>query len=345
MLLSKLTVPATLLVLGATVTVAEKPFVTLDELLDSAGFSEQARDKIHQGEVVSEGLDDELTDTHLGVAVAVHIDVPPMELLDYLRKARDHREDPDLLGFGDIDENDLDGSFAAVEFTADEGDEIRKLLAAEPGAEFNFSTDEYSRFAELRERFSPKGCPEDPACVDAVMSAYRAILRGRFETYRKQGVEGLAAYARADGETTEPSSELQAVAKASILKTRRPEIYEAVYGYPEGNQELVTHTFQWFKVKSQDRPNFILSHRIELLEPPAAYELMRQFYSTSSFNCSVASSGLFPIEDRTFFFFYNRTFTDQVTGFMAGTRKKMGGKMMAKSIREDLLRLQQNLDE
>lgn len=30
---------------------------------------------------------------------------------------------------------------------------------------------------------------------------------------------------------------------------------------------------------------------------------------------------------------------------MAGTGKKMGGKMMAKSIRDDLLRLQENLEE
>ena len=333
------------LVLTATATPAEKPLVTLDELLDTAGFSEEDREKIHRGEIVSEGLDDDLTDTHLGVALAAHIAVPPGELLEYLREADDHREDPDLLGFGDIDENDLDESFAAIEFTANEGDEIRRMLAAEPGADFNFSTEEYARFAELRERFSPKDCPDDPACVDALMSTYRSILRGRFEAYRKRGVNGLAPYARGDSESSDPSRELQAVAKASILGKRRPDLYETVYGYPNGNQELVTHTFQWFKVVSQDRPNFILSHRMELVEPEAKYELMRQFYSTSSFNCSIASSGLFPIEDKTFFFFYNRTFTDQVTGFMAGTRKKMGGKMMAKSIRDDLLRLQENLED
>ena len=46
MILSKLTLATTTIVLAATATPAEKPLVTLDELLDAAGFSEEDREKI-----------------------------------------------------------------------------------------------------------------------------------------------------------------------------------------------------------------------------------------------------------------------------------------------------------
>jgi len=341
------TVPAILFALTAVSTVApaEKPIATLDEVLDRYEFDDEDREKIQRGEVVSHGLDDEVTDSYLGVIVAVLVPLSPDELIEYLGASKDHREDPDLLAYGSIDPASIEQSLSKIEFTRDEAEEIRKLLAAEPGSEFNLGTDDLARFAELRKRFSPKDCPDDPTCVDAVTSAFRGIMRARVEAYLKEGVAGIEPYAREDGERSRPQEELDALAETAIyLKERRPDLFEAYFEYPRGNQESIEHTFQWFKIMSQDRPNFLLSHRMEQIQSPVAFETMRNFYASHSFNCSTATTALFPVGDRTFFIFLNRSFTDQVTGFMSGTRKKMGTKIMGKHLRADLERLQESLE-
>ncbi|PYQ10125.1 MAG: hypothetical protein DMH00_11785 [Acidobacteria bacterium] len=52
------------------------------------------------------------------------------------------------------------------------------------------------------------------------------------------------------------------------------------------------------------------------------------------------AAGLVPADGKTLVFYLNRTSTDQVAGFMTGTRHSMGRKIMEKEVRkhfEDVL--------
>ena len=108
-----------LLLAAVTPAAAQEPIVTLQQVLELTGFEEADRKRVLEGEIVSRGLEDELTDTDLGVALAAYIGIPPDRLLDYMRTAGDRRQDPHLSASGTIDENDLDGSFAAIGFAPD----------------------------------------------------------------------------------------------------------------------------------------------------------------------------------------------------------------------------------
>ncbi len=66
-------------------------------------------------------------------------------------------------------------------------------------------------------------------------------------------------------------------------------------------------------------------------------ESFRQFYVGQSYNSLQILIGLFPAGDKTTMFYLNRTSTDQVAGFLSGTRRSIGRKLMEKAIREQFV--------
>ena len=326
--------PLALIALGTPGAGAQSPVVTKEEVFDLLRFDPAQREQVLQGEIVSREFE-ELSDKELAVSVAMLLSVPADRVLESVRSGKILERDRKLLAHGVIGGDPIDdGDFAAVEFTAQESSEVGALLQAQPGSKFNLSAEELARFADLRKRFSPGSCGAGTECAAGVTSEYRRVLRERAAAYRAQGVAGIAPYAREDGKTSEPGQELRTAAAAmKLLSQRLPEVHRAFADYPKGNQGLFEHRFVWFKHNVQDRPTFVLSHRALHVEPPLAFLAERQFYVGQSYNSLQIVVGLFPLDGKTLVFYLNRTSTDQVAGFMTGTRHSMGRKIMAKEIR------------
>ncbi len=100
------------------------------------------------------------------------------------------------------------------------------------------------------------------------------------------------------------------------------------------DQSKLKSSFVWLKQDVQDRPTFVLAHRLLFEEEGLVLRAERHFYVGQSYNSLQILIALFPAGDKTTMFYLNRTSTDQVAGFMSGTRHSMGRMFMEKAIRK-----------
>jgi hypothetical protein len=113
-----------------------------------------------------------------------------------------------------------------------------------------------------------------------------------------------------------------------------PELYQAFLAYPNQSVADVEHRFFWTEQVADDRPVYILTHRMAQQRPDVLVVLSRDFYVSHSFNASQGAAGALPVEDGVMIFYGNRTSSDQVAGFMSGMRHEIGRGMMRDSLVE-----------
>jgi hypothetical protein len=270
--------------------------------------------------------------------VAVLTPATVSELMDYLRSDKALEIDRDTLAHTSIPlgtAGEIDAAaFAKVGFDSSEAREVRDLYEVEPGSRFNLSEPESQRFAALRREFQSKDCEKDPRCADVVVSTLRQVLQDRLAAYLDRGLAGIAPYARRGGQQTDPAGELRrATMAAQPLAREYPQIFAAFLDYPKGDQSSMENRFLLLKQTVQDRPTFILSHRVSCLVGGIALAAERQIYVGHSYNSLQILLGLIPMEGKTLVIYLNRTSSDQVAGAMTKTRHSVGRKMMERDIR------------
>lgn len=329
-----------LLIAGLTLAAAPaEPATPSDRIIQSLGFTPEEQDDLMQGRIVSHKVK-ELSDKELAITMAVLVPAPLADLLDFARSGKVLEMDRDILAHGTL-AADASGDaettvFQGVGFTPSEAGEVRALLEFEPGSRFNLSRSESQRFADLGRTFQAKGCEKDPRCADAVATTLRGALRARLEAYRERGLAGIEPYVRGDGRHADPADELRNATNAAQFVAREyPRIFDAFLNYPKGDQSGMENQFLWLKQTVQDRPTFILAHRVLCVRDGMAFAAERQFYVGHSYNSLQILYGFLPTQGKTLVVYLNRTSTDQVAGFMSGTRHDVGRKMMEKGVREE----------
>jgi hypothetical protein len=310
-----------------------------DRIIQYLGFTPQEREDLLQGRIVSHKVK-ELSDKELAITMAVLVPASLADLLDFARSGKVLEMDRDILAHGTLGADatgDVETTaFQGVGFAPSEASEARALLDSEPGARFNLSQSESQQFAELSKTFQAKGCEKDPHCADAVATTLRSVLRDRLKAYRERGLSGIEPYARGDGRHADPAEELRNATNAAQFVGREyPIIFDAFLNYPKGDQSGMENHFLWLKQTVQDRPTFILAHRILCVRDGLAFAAERQFYVGHSYNSLQILYGFLPTQGKTLVVYLNRTSTDQVAGFMSGTRHDVGRKMMEKGVREE----------
>ena len=308
--------------------------LTPETIMDRIGLTAAQRAEVEQGQIVSSGFE-ELSDKELALTVVAMIPAPIEKVLEFARAARVLEVNREVLAFRVLVEGeDRRKALAEAVLTGAETAEIAKLLQVKPGSDFNLSLAEMQRFADLRKRFPGKGCERDPACSKAVLSEYLDVLAGRLEAYQEHGLAGIEPYARGGSKTADPAEELEEAGKSLKLLARHfPEVYDAFIEYPKGDQSILKHDFAWIKQNIQDRPTFLLSHMMLYEGEELAFAAERQFFVGQSYNSLQVIFGAFSADDSTLVFYLNRTSTDQVAGFMSGTRHTVGRKFMDKEVR------------
>jgi hypothetical protein len=71
----------------------------------------------------------------------------------------------------------------------------------------------------------------------------------------------------------------------------------------------------------------------------------RQFYVSGSYNVGQSVIGIMPVKGGSVVFYQNRTSTDQVAGFGSGTKKSMGGKVMASQLKKLYEKVRDNIEK
>jgi hypothetical protein len=300
--------------------------MSASQVAQALGFDRAAEQKLLAGEIVTAERE-ETTAKQLAASIGMLVKGNPDALAAAVLDGQTLQANPAILGFGKIDPEAPAAGLAGVAYTEGEVDEIRKLLAAKAGDEFNLSADELAALRKVTSRYDPNQAG-DPAVVQAINEAYRSILLGRLQAYLARGVAGIAPYQR-DGEASDPAEELRAAAEASLLlQQAAPEMYRGLVDFPEHQPADVQQAFFWVKEMANDRPVFSLNHRLVQRRPDGLILLSRTFYAGHSFNASLSGAGVLPVQDGNAVFYTNRTASDQVAGFMQGMRHELGRGMM-----------------
>ena len=299
------------------------------QVAQALGFDDAAEQRLLAGEIVSVERE-ETTDKQLAVSIGMLVKGNPDALAASVLDGQTLKANPAILAFGAIDPEAPEAGLAGVAYTAGEVDELRGLLEAAAGDDFNLSAEELARLGQVQ-ALRQAG---DRAAIQAVNEAYRSILLGRLQAYLAQGLAGLAPYQR-DGEVSDPGAELRAAAEASpLLQQSAPDLYRFLTDFPEHHPADVQQAVFWVKEVANGRPVFSLSHRMVQRRPDGLILLSSTFYAGHSFNVSLSGAGVLPVQAGNAVFYTNRTSSDQVAGFMQAMRHEMGRGMMRDALVE-----------
>jgi len=323
----RIVVAGLLVVMSAAPLAAQT--ITAEQIADGLGLSAGDKKKLAAGEIVTTEVEGS-NDKELAVGLALVVPAGLDQIAASVTKGTTLDANSAILAHGEIDPAQVDAAaFAGVTLP---DSEVAELLAAEPGSEFNLSTDEFAVFEELGKQYKAG----DAGAADAVNAAYRQMLAGRMQAYLASGLDGVAPYDR-DGETSSAADDLKAgLEAAKLVQQFTPELYQAFLAYPDQAVADVQQQFLWSQQDADGRPVTILTHRTLQQRPDALVLLSRDFYVGHSFNASQAVAGALPVDGGTAIFYGNRTSTDQVAGFGGALKRKIGGGMMRDSLIDTL---------
>ena len=291
-------------------------FDELSDITTELGLKSEDHKKIMAGKILTVDLP-ETTDKMLSQALVLFVPASADKIADLVFSDRVFISDIEVLFAGRIDPNKVNESMAKLGFSAKESGELKLLQQVKAGDTFNLSSEEISQIN--------KSVASGKASAEDISSVYRNILAGRVKAYLKSGIAGVAPYDRGNGAGVNVANELGAMAKAaSLLSKSSPGLYRAFIDYPNNQSLHIEHDFYWVKRTVQDRPNFVLQHRIIERRPDGFVLLKREFFSGHSYNASQLVIGAFTVRGGTLVFTLIRSTTDQVAGFMSKARHRLG---------------------
>jgi hypothetical protein len=324
---------AIVVVLGLVAFIPANAEKTLNsqKLIHLLGIGQQELTSLDQGKTVYFNVAED-DKKELAAGVVIYLPTAPSRIIQYIHKKGLASLDLDVIAQGTIPLQATLETFKGFGFKVGD-DEAEDFSQEAPERRFNLSTQE---FQTLRDTGSAR-----PA---EASQTYRKILLGRWQTYRKNGLTGIASYDRDNGTKANPSEELRlATLDSKILAHYFPELYQAWLNYPSALPAGTEEQYFWLNRKVEGRPTAILGHRIMLSAGNGEVILSRQFYVGHSYNSNQLSIACLPYHDGSLVFYANRNFTDQVAGFGSNLKHSIGREQMQGEIIKRLINLRKAL--
>ena len=310
--------------------------LTAKELVKSTALKAHV-EELKSGEIVVLNRQETESSNELNMIMAVLVPAPLQKTVDTLNRQSSDVSGPGILAVGEIKgmkPDELDQAFAKVGFDPGEKEEVERMMEVEPDDAFNFSTEEIALIRKRADNL--KGKEKDGnAEIEAMSSAMRDVLKGRYLSYRKKGLGGLAPYQFGPSKQVTPSAELIAATEAMrIVQERYPRYYQCLRYYPEKSDAGYVHGFYWAKQRESKRPLFLLKHWILDIQSDYALIAERRFYLSHSLNDLQVVIGCLPDGDNTLVVLLNQTFTEKVNMSIGKTiAKTIGYREVEKNIR------------
>jgi hypothetical protein len=322
---------AALILFGLPVNAQTPAVPTPDEVAGALGFTKAQIVLINGGEIVSTPLKTE-SDKELAGVLATFFSKPVTALVEVVMQGQLLETDKSILAFhGWGPDASADEAFAGLRLSSTDTDEAALFANASPGSTLNLSKSDIQRF---------KGVNPDPVTVSQVL---REILKARYEAYRNGGLAGIAPYARGWFKQSWPGRELTLAIQETMTSTRRHDYWQSLLNYPAGQLPGMEHRYYWFNRTVQNRPTFILADRSEIHSADAALMSEVQFYVGHSYSANFVAGGCLAVRGGALVFYVNRTFTDQVTGWMGGLKQEIGRADMLAEVATRLRRARDEL--
>lgn len=302
---------------------------SFDQLITLLELDPSVKEKALSGEIVMVDREDS-TSKELAIGLLAVVRKPYAQVIDAVKGDRLFQFHQHVLKFARIKGVPDASKFQALGYTAADVEEVRALIAVEPGEQFNLSAAEIARFQQLQAEVEGL---DDVALIDIVNDALREFLAHRLRRYQEVGLEGIAQYQRSGRETSAPAEELHSATRAmDDLNLFAPNFHSILRRFPNAGVQEVRHRFYVFKLDIAGRPGFVLAHRIYYFGDELTLAVERHIYAPHFYNSLQIVAGLMPYEDNTVMFYSGRTYTDQVTGFGSGIKHSVGGKQLSLSV-------------
>jgi hypothetical protein len=211
-------------------------------------------------------------------------------------------------------------SFDGIALDSNERDEIQHYLNVEPGFGLNLSSDEIDTLQALRGT-------ADPARVEALLED---MLHARYQSYRKSGLAGAKPYAREKGAAVSPGEELRKTEEnMQGLHELYPDFHNAWLSYPRNlPEDIIGDDYFWVKLNIDERPAFILSHRLASRNDDIYLVGIRDYYVSHFFDVSQRVAVVTRLDSgKDILIYIERAWVDYWSGF-ASLSKKIGHKVM-----------------
>jgi hypothetical protein len=308
--------------------------ITAEQLLELAPFNEHLKE-LKAGKIVAVGLSDVNSDTELKVLMSILV---PASLDDAVAVLQAQSKLNGVLSVKEIEsaapDSQLNAVFGRVAYTPEEMDEVRRLLKVSPESEFNFSSEEIAMVRKKAEAVGEDEASDDKA-MKAMSAAMADVLKGRYLAYRKQGLDGVAAYKAGGSEPANPALELVlATESMQMMEDQNPQYYNCLRFYPQSCDPEIHQQFFWIKQREAGRPMFSLKHWLIYVKPEYAVITERQFYLNHSLNSLQVVIGFLKHPDGTLVVLLNTVFTEKVNvGIAKGIADAIGRKQVEKRVR------------
>jgi len=290
---------------------AQNP-INVQHILRDLGFTLADSERLLAGEIISGDLNGG-SPNEIAISVTMLISVDHNKVYDAAREGRTIEVARDVIDFRDLgDQVPTKQAFASAGFSPDEAGEILMLARAEPGSKFNLSNAELKQFQEVGRRFGTLGAGQDPTVRKHINTTYQDILLDRCLNYQQNGIQSIAPYDRGTNEQIWPGRELATAEAQSNLSQYTPSFYQAFVSYPSKGNSDIEHRFYWIKQRIDDRPTFLLAHRMFQVKQSYAVMTERQFYVGHSYNTRQIIVGCLPVNQGTVVFYTNRLSTDRI---------------------------------
>ena len=293
--------------------------LTADEVLSEMGWSGEEKKKILAGEFVT-GERKAVSDRDLAISIGFLVKVSPDDLAKELLAGKLMKANDQIKTHGTISG---DGSLKDLEpLKLAKADDY---LNAKPGSDINLDADEIAAFKALKGK---------PNATQAAEKELHKMFLDRYQAYRKSGLTGISPYDRGKGKKTDPGKDLQLDTDAAkVLKKHVPAFQKVMVDYPTATITGLDEQFFWILYDIDGKPNYVLSHFFSAPSGDARVVVNRQFYVANTYNVMQEVAGFFPVKEGTLVVYVNHLSTDQVAGFGGSTKRKIGGKVMAKKIK------------
>ena len=298
------------------------------------------RERLAAGDIITVDRPEQESDkTGLAIGLVVIVPADPRKTLTTLQTLN-VSDDPALRRTtreitGVVGGDGSSQTFAAVGFAADENDEAKKLLAAKPGEDFNFSDKEYAWIRAAGDTGEP---------ARSAAKVMRRVLESRYLAYQQGGLDALPPYARENQQLTRPGAQLAAsVAAMTNLQRLTPEFFETYRSYPRTKGQGIKHQFYWEKKTVEGRPMFSLRHEMAQIKPEGAMIGSREFYINSQLNVLQVAIALIPHGNQTLAVLVNETYTDKIADAPRLFAAPIGRKIVESNTRPLFEKLQKAL--
>lgn len=266
----------------------------------------------------------EVSDREIAVVIACLVNGKPEDALaPFLGDSLP--VDEELLVDQQLIDADLhEKSFAAITIGSNDRNEVQHYLDAQPGFGLNLSTAEIAALQAL------KGA-DDP---DQVETLLEDMLHARYLSYRSNGLAGAQPYAREKGADVSPGEELRKTEKnMQGLHELYPDFHNAWLSYPRNvPDDIVGDDYFWVKLTIDERPAFILSHRLIANSENMHLVGIRDYYISHFFDVSQRVAVVARLESgKHILIFVERAWVDYWSSF-ASLGKKIGHKVMKKQM-------------